>query len=72
MLIPFSTDEGGDLNSLIPIRLIFPFDWKYLYVGDNKLIPNDGFSQPEMSPHKVTLNCLIHNTDWSWYKDHKL
>ena len=53
---PFSTDEGGDLNSLSLIRLIFSFDWKYLYVDDNKLIPNDWFSQLEMSLHKVTLS----------------
>ena len=63
MLIPFSTNEGGDLNSLNLISLIFSFHWKYLYVDDNKLIPNDGFSQLEMSLHKVTLNCLIPNTD---------
>ena len=56
MLIPFSTDEGGDLNSLKLISLIFSFHWKYLYVDDNKLIPNDWFSQLEMSLHKVTLS----------------
>ena len=65
-------NEGDDLNSLSSIRLIFSFDWKYLYVNDNQLIPNDGFSQPEMSPHKVTLRFITKQTDWSWCKDHKL